>query len=361
MKIFVLARAAFVSLLFLFAANNLVAQTSASLISVTKNFLKSLRPAELQQVKHSFADTSRTKWTNLPVGLVPRPGIQYGSLSDSSRIAFHHLLTTMLSSQGYLKISSIMQLDDILNVLIKDAVDKGSMDQKMYTMMVNLKWSHDNYFISIWGEPQDKEPWGMSFGGHHVALSLTVSGGKISMTPLFLGTDPAEIKSAKYAGWRVLSKEEDYAFMLMNMLSESQRTKAILSREVPHDIITNPKSSQRINDYYGIPAKELNKEQKDMLEILIQEYIHNFEHDAAHQLYDQIIKTGLDKVYFAWIGSLRRDKPQYYIIHGPDFIIEYDDFQGDGNHIHLILREKDNDFGTDILRAHYQNSDHHKK
>ncbi len=67
------------------------------------------------------------------------------------------------------------------------------------------------------------------------------------------------------------------------------------------------------------------------------------------------------KIYFAWVGSFERDKPHYYIINAPDFLIEYDNSQGNCNHIHAILREKGNDFGEDILKNHYLTSEHHKK
>ncbi len=338
-----------------------LAQSGADLGRAANRFLLTLNAEELNRTVYPFTDSLRKKWTNLPVGMVPRPGIQYGSLSDSTRIAFHGLISSLLSSQGYLKITSIMQLDDILNTLIQQAYDKGDMKLENLQQLQNLKWAHGNFYIAMWGKPQNKDPWGLSFGGHHIALSLTVTGSSISVSPLFIGTDPAQVKSSKYAGWRVLNKEEDYGFMLLNFLTESQKAKVVLNQDVPKDIITNPKSSQRITSYYGISASEFNKDQLAVLELLIQEYMHNFEHDIAHRMYDEIMKTGLNKVYFAWIGSLAKNKPHYYIVNGPDFLIEYDNYQGNGNHIHAILREKGNDFGEDILKNHYLTSEHHKK
>ena len=140
-----------------------------------------------------------------------------------SRIAFHEMLTSILSSQGYLKLTSIMQLDDILNSLYQEAFDKKEINETMLKRMQELKWSHDNFFISIWGKPNDKAAWGMNFGGHHIALSVTITGTSIAVSPFFIGTDPSQVKSAKYAGWRILSKEEDYGFMLLNFLSEKQK------------------------------------------------------------------------------------------------------------------------------------------
>jgi hypothetical protein len=344
---------------FMFLAADLQAQPVSAITRQASRFLATLNPEEAKKTKYAFADTLRLKWTNLPVGLVPRPGIRYGSLSDTSRMAFHQLLSAVLSSQGYLKITSIMQLDDILNKLIQEAYEAGKMNQQTLTRMQNLNWAHENFFISLWGEPNDTAPWGLSFGGHHIALAITAKGESVSFSPLFLGTDPAEVKSSKYAGWRVLSKEEDYGFLLLNSLSESQKRKAVLNQAVPKDIIINPGSSQRIENYSGIAAKEFNKNQKAILTFLIQEYTHNFDHAYAHLLYDKILKTGLGKIYFAWVGGQERNTPHYYIINGPDFLIEYDNYPGSGNHIHLILREKDNDFGADLLKDHYLNSGHY--
>lgn len=334
------------------------AQSITPLTESASRFLATLRADELAKTQYAFTDSLRFKWTNLPVGMKPRPGIAYGSLLDASRLAFHRVLSAMLSSQGYLKINSIMQLDDILNVLYDDAFKRGKIDQKTLSMTQGLNWAHGNYFISVWGNPQTGQPWGLNFGGHHLALSLTTDGKTVSMSPYFVGTDPSEVKSGKYAGLRVLSKEEDYGFMLINALTTSQKAVAVLKQDVPKDIITSPQGQQRITSYYGIAASQFTADQKTILTLLIQEYTHNFDHRKAHQLFDKITKSGLDTVYFAWVGSLDNNKPHYYIINGPDFLIEYDNvgFQNDGNHIHAILREKGSEFGEDILKQHYAES-----
>ncbi len=336
------------------------AQPNATVAESTNRFLSTLSAEELQKTNYAFTDSLRYKWTNLPVGLVPRPGIAYGALSDKSRLAFHRVLSAVLSSQGYLKTTSLMQLDDILNTLYQQEFDGGKIDQKMLTMMQKMKWAHGNYFISVWGKPGTTGVWGLNFGGHHMALSLTSDGKSVSMSPYFIGTDPSEVKFGKYSGLRVLSKEEDYGFMLVNALTDSQKAIAILKQNVPKDIITSPQAKQRITDYYGIPASQFTADQKTMLTLLIQEYTHNFEHQKAHQLFEKITQSGLDNVYFAWIGSLENNKPHYYIINGPDFLIEYDNvgFQNDGNHIHAILREKGQDFGDDMLKRHYLEAKH---
>lgn len=331
------------------------AQTASALRQSVNQFLSTLNADELRQATHPFDDTLRTAWSNLPVGLSPRVGIQYGSLTASGKLAFHRVLTGLLSAQGYLKTTSIMAMDDILNTLFKQAFDEKRVDEKTYQFRQSLKWSHGNYFITIWGKPDPKAPWGLSFSGHHICLNITVKGESIKTTPFFYGAYPAEVKLDKYAGLRILSKEEDYGFSLLHLLTKAQQRKAILSQAVPEDVITNPKSTQRITTYSGIAARELDANQKDLLRILINEYMHNYEHATAHRLLEKMEKSGFDNVHFSWIGSLEPNKPHYYLIHAPDFLIEYDNdgLEHDGNHIHVIVREKEGDFGYDLLKQHY--------
>jgi hypothetical protein len=347
-------------LLFLFIGNYLFSQTSESIIDATSQFISTLSQAEIELVSFDFEDSLRTKWTNLPIGLQKRHGIRYGHLSEKSKIAFHHLLTTLFSSQGYLKTTSIMVLDDVLNEVYKEAYERKLISDEVYQEIRAFNWDYGNYFIAIWGEPNLKEPWGLKFEGHHISINLSIVGDEVSLTPLFLGTDPAEVTISKYSGLRVLSKEEDYGLLLINSLNEEQKQIATLSQEVPADIITNPSNKQRITTYQGIKASELTTKQKGILMMIIKEYINNLEHENSHKYLSKIEESGIDEIYFAWIGSYEIREPNYYIINGPDFIIEYDNvgFNNAGNHIHSIWREKGNDFGEDILKTHYLQHKH---
>jgi hypothetical protein len=67
---------------------------------------------------------------------------------------------------------------------------------------------------------------------------------------------------------------------------------------------------------------------------------------------DDIRKDGIDKVYFAWAGPEKRGDRHYYRVHGPRFLIEYDNTQNNGNHIHSVFRDFKNDFGVDLLGEH---------
>lgn len=339
-------------------SSSLFGQTVQEIRTSSNNFLSTLTNDQLSTINHTFDDSSRTRWTNLPVGLAARPGLRYGELSEESRIEFHRLLTTLFSSQGYLKTVSILQLDDILNVVYETAYERGDIPDQAIEQIRNLDWSLENYYISFYGKPGPNDPWGMKFEGHHISYNLTATGDEFSITPLFLGSDPAEVKITKYAGIRVLSKEEDYGMRLINALNDKQKAIATLSLEVPDDILTNPSSSQRLTKYNGIKGSELSSAQKDLLKRLISEYINNLEREKSNDYLEKIERSGIDEIYFAWIGSFKRLSPHYYIINGPDFLIEYDNASSTGNHIHTIWREKGNDFGEDLLQQHRINHQH---
>lgn len=347
-------------LVFVFQSFMLFAQSAKDLFQTTDAFLQSIDKVQLETMQYSFDDTARTNWTNLPIGLAERPGIRYGDLSEESKIQFHQLLTTLLSSSGYLKITSIMQLDDVLNKVYQSAFDRKLITESVLKEIQDLQWDYKNYFVSMWDQPHPSEPWGLKFEGHHISINLTVTGEEYSVTPLFLGTDPAEVPMTKYAGLRVLSKEEDYGIRLINALSDVQKELATISRDVPGDIITNPSSPQYLTEYSGIRADQFSDVQKEMLRLLIYEYMQNFEQQKAHAAMHLIEGAEIDKVHFGWIGSYERKKPHYYVIHGPDFMIEYDNvgFQKDGNHIHTIYREKGLNFGENLLKAHYLEHKH---
>ena len=49
----------------------------------------------------------------------------------------------------------------------------------------------DLYYISILGKPSEKDPWMLQFGGHHLALNITIAGERGILTPTLTGAQPA--------------------------------------------------------------------------------------------------------------------------------------------------------------------------
>ena len=335
-------------------STGLFAQSKTDMVKVTVDFMETLSANQKDSVLFSMDDSLRTKWTNLPIGLAPRKGLRYGDLSEVSKEKFHKILSTIFSSQGYLKTFAIMQVDDILHEIFEIAHQRKEIDDRTIGFIRKLDWDYGNYYLAFLGNPGMDTAWGFKFEGHHISINLTVTKDSFSMTPLFLGSDPAVVQVTQYAGLRPLSKEEDYGFWFVNILDDAQKAKATLSQEVPKDILTNPDRPQWYEEFMGIKGSELRPEQQKVLHYLIEEYMNNMEKEKAEEYLAILHARGMDEVDFAWIGSYEPMKAHYYMIHSPDFIIEYDNvgFLDNANHIHSIFREKGNDFGEDILRKH---------
>ncbi len=307
-----------------------------------------------------FGDTARIKWNNLPVGLRARAGLSLGNMDNDQRRLVHRILSASLSSQGYLKATGIMHLDNLINSFYDSLYYQKEFDDTTYAFIKSLQWSHKNYYFAFFGKPGDNN-WGYKLEGHHLSVNFTFSGNIISVTPFFVGTDPSEYMISEYAGWRVLGQEEDLGLRLINSLSPALRKKATMEGETPEDIITAAESGKRLVDYWGIKASDLSASQKTMLQNMIREFVFNLEYDKAVAEYDKIVKAGINNIYFGWIGHYEEKKPHYYILNGPTFLIEFDNNGGprnDANHIHAIWREKGNEYGEDILKKHYLGQKH---
>jgi hypothetical protein len=323
------------------------------------SFINSLNPLQKRSALLAFNDTARVKWNNLPVGMRARSGISIGNMNDDQRKLLHRILSASLSSQGYLKATSIMHLDNLINWYYDSLYYKKEINDTTYGFVRGLLWTHRNYYLAFFGLPSDST-WGYKIEGHHLSINFTFTGNKLSVTPWFVGTDPAEYPISEYAGWRVLGQEEDLGIQLIRLLPPVLQQKATMSKAVPKDIITAAESGKRLIDNWGVKGSEMTKQQQAILQYIIREFVFNMEYEKAVVEYDKIVKAGIDKVYFGWIGPYDESKPHYYVLNGPTFLIEFDNSgpQGNGNHIHAIWREKGNEYGEDVLKVHYLSEKH---
>jgi hypothetical protein len=317
-------------------------------------FLEGLSPELRKNASFTLDDKERRAWSNLPATLFKREGVSFKEMSPKQRSLAHQLLQSTLSSQGYLKTSGIMHLDELLKAM---AAQRRPNNTPMF--------GHDLYWLGIFGNPAKDKAWGWQLDGHHLALNITVVGDEVSVRPAFMGSDPARLPEGTYAGWHVQGAEDEKGRKLFESLDERQRAKAIIDDVAPRDVITGPTRGDQLKTPTGLPASELNVAQRRLLMSLVDEYVHNYEHNIAHIQMDRILKSGLENIHFAWAGT-EESKPYYYRIHGPTVIIEFDNHYPPGrssgpiNHIHTVFREPGNDYGADLLRKHLLESPHHQ-
>lgn len=318
-----------------------VAFTYSSKSSVT-NFLASLDQEQLDKVQMPFDHTSRDIWHFLPGKMWPRKGIWLKELNQQQKELAFVLLKDHLSEAGFKKILGIIDLE---NVLVEMGEDREFRDP-------------DKYFIAIYGDPLQDDLWAWSFEGHHLSLNFTISDKNVSMTPRFIGANPATILVGKRKGERPLEAEEDIAFELLNSMDSNQRVKTIFSNRSYFEIVTSNATEVGPLRAVGIKFSELKKNQQDHLIKLIQVYLSTMPYDIAAKRMAAIEREKLSEIRFAWAGATELGKGHYYRIQGKSFLVEFDNTINNANHIHTVWRDFDGDFGRDVIREHYEDSSH---
>jgi hypothetical protein len=277
-------------------------------------------------------------WSNYPVSDVPRPGSTLGSLSPAQREAAMKMMQVLLSPKGYQKVLETMASDQALS-------DAGTP----------FSSGVDSYTIGIFGQPSLTSPWMLQYGGHHLALNITIAADRGVITPTMTGAQPS-VYTSKGKTVRALAQENDQAFALLNALDENQRKQAILNYQVG-DLVLGPGHAGETIPPEGLKASALNERQRAMLLDVISEWagIVNDTY-AAPRMAE--IKSDLDNTYFAWSGATTHEPGKngsaYYRIQGPKVIIEFSP-QGVGgdptNHVHTVYRDPTNDYGVKFTGA----------
>jgi len=320
-------------------------RSAAAMADAANKFLASLTPEQKAKAGFEFSDEQRFDWHFVPRD---RKGVPLKDLDENQRKLAMEFMKSGLGSSGYQKATTIISLEPILAQL-EGPSRRFPRDPELY-------------YFSIFGTPSAKAPWGWRVEGHHIALNFTVVKGEmVSTTPLFFGANPAEVRQGERKGLRALAGEEDRARELVVALDEKQRAVAIFDKTAPSDIFTMNKRKADPLKPEGIVAAQLNKQQKVMLEKLLDEYLSRMPQDVAAERLKKLRGAGFDKVYFAWAGGVNKGDPHYYRIQGPTFLVEYDDTQNNANHIHSVWRDFNGDFGADLLREHYQATPHTQK
>ena len=123
------------------------------------------------------------------------------------------------------------------------------------------------------------------------------------------------------------------------------------------DIITGAARKAALNGApNGLSAAKMTPAQYDKLMTIVELYASNVPQAMAEKRLELARKQPKDATFFAWTGPVERGGLHYYRIQTPGFLIEMDCTQDEGNHVHSVWRDYENDFGLDLLKAHYNAS-----
>ncbi|HLZ72226.1 MAG TPA: DUF3500 domain-containing protein [Dehalococcoidia bacterium] len=314
-------------------------------------FLAALSAEQRAQALLPLDSDAWRRWSNIHIYVI-RHGALLEAMSDAQREAAFGLLRASLSPTGFQTARDIMRLNETIGEMTEKPEEYG-------------EWL---YWLSVFGTPTPEAaaPWGWQIDGHHLIVNCLLLGDQLVMTPLFMGSEPCEAPSGKYAGTRVFEAEERDGLALMQSLSPEQRRVALLSDELPHEVFTTAFRDNFELTYEGIRFDALSDAQQRLLLRLIETYTGRARADQAAVKLDEV-KQHLGETYFAWMGGCEDDSVFYYRVHSPVILIEFDHESGIAfdneaptrQHIHTVVRTPNgNDYGKDLLRQHHEQVAH---
>lgn len=347
--------------LILLPAQFALSQTATSRIVIAANsFLSTLDGSQRQRVLFDFDDQQqRQRWSNLPTTMVPRAGLSLKEMTVAQRTAAMALVAAALSPRGFEKVQQIMEGDEVLKSNPGNGPPGGRAGGPPFGRGgpppgngCGAQFGKDLYYISILGRPSETSPWMLQFGGHHLALNVTIAGEQGILTPTLTGAQPA-LYTANGKTVRPLGEESDKAIALLRALDDNQRKQAILAYRVA-DLVLGPGEDGKTIQPEGLEASRMNQNQRAMLLDLISEWA-GIVHESAAAARIAELKADLNETWFAWSGPATVDPGKnitaYYRIQGPHLVIEYAPQQMGGDpsmHVHTMYRDPTNDYGKKL-------------
>ncbi|PCI82136.1 MAG: hypothetical protein COB20_00580 [SAR86 cluster bacterium] len=311
-------------------------ELSEAIVAASKLFLSGLDAQQSERASFEFNEEERLNWHFIPRA---REGVALKELTPEQLRSARELLQTLFSAKGFQKTENVRDLENVLAVLEPNGP---------------FVRDPDLYYLTVFGTPSMIGAWAIRYEGHHLAFNWTfIEGAGIASTPQFFGSNPAEVRDGEKQGTRVLAAEEDMGRQLLKSLNEMQRGEAVLSGDAPRDIFTAAQKQIKPLEDVGISYGQLNTQQQEIMLAIISEVASAQSEVVANARLRTIMADGIDTVKFAWIGGFERGDAHYYRIQGGSFLIEYDNTQNDANHVHLVWRDFDGDFGRDLIRLHY--------
>ena len=286
------------------------------LASRAARYLEALDESQRTKSNYVFNDPELTRWHWTTPGNFPRNGLPLREMGTPQRDAAFALLQTSLSAYGLQKSLDIISLQN----------DLGN-DPELY-------------YVTVFGTP-GVEPWGWRWEGHHLSRRCNIIHGKLSVTPFFLGAWP----TVNNAGLKAMEREEWAARELVTSLDESQRAAAIFQQDTLGRHVTQNEAYVAPLENIGIPASNLNADQQALIMEIIHKYLDTLPESIAVSHLDRLQAAGLENVTFAWAGPLEAQRPHYYRLQGPTFLLEHDNSRNRGTHIHSVWRDFAEDFG----------------
>ena len=311
-------------------------------LALATDLLDNLSDAQREVVSFALEDPAKTRWHYLPHDSFAREGLPFSQMNPQQIEKAFTLLETYLSESGYEQMQQIIDLENYLAVVENNPIKRDP----------------NQYYIAFYGTPHKDSLWAWSFEGHHISLNFTITPDAISFAPAFWGSNPGIIPEGPQKGKIVLKTDHDLGLELVNSLSPKQKSITLISPKTYGEILTSNQATVQFVQNNGITYDQLQPQQQQLLKKIIYHHLDRMEKSVSRKAQQRLKKENWNKITFSWAGESEKLKAHYYRIQGQSFLIEYDNSQNNGNHIHAVWREFKGDFGKDLIREHYLKEGH---
>jgi hypothetical protein len=299
-----------------------------AIAAAAQAFLDSLGDTLRGQAALPADSDERQKWTNVPPS-GPQGGVRLGDCDEGQLEKACDFLRAAMSQQGYEKARNILLADDEL-------LENGQP---------RAGFGAENFWLAIFGKPSPGSLWAFQLDGHHVAFNFTYKGEQVTMSPSFIGTQPAAFKLAGKTVV-VMEGEDTGAFKLVQSLGDKLRGQAIVS-PVREQIAAGAGKDGFVPKQVGAPCSAFDASQRQLLLALVRQYTGDLPEPYAGRRLEQLAGE-IDRMTFAWSGPVKDGSDVSYRIQGPSVLIEYACQDLGGNprdHLHSMYRDPTNEYG----------------
>ena len=301
-----------------------------------QHLLDALRGRARRAAQWPFDDAERFKWHYVPR---ERAGVPIEAMGEAAKAAVHDLLRHALSEVGYRKATDIMALEEPLGLIENHA----------------RHYRHpENYSVTIFGEP-GRLPWGWRIEGQHLSLNFTaVTEELFGVTPV--SSAPTRPRCPRATRWRAIARSAARP-TCPTAHSRPERGCPRARDHRPHLARQHHHRAGRedaLKERQGLPLaamEEGSAQPRPRAARLLRQGA--CRHDLAARRARAHPRRRGRAMPLRLGGPLERGHANYWRLHGPISLIEYDNTQNDANHIHSVWHDLERDVGRDLLREHY--------
>jgi hypothetical protein len=322
-------------------------------IAAVTSLHSALTPAQRTLLERPLTRDSATRWSNLPVGVVPRAGLRLGDLDEKQTAIARRVFAAALSACGLKLLDDIRHADDFLMPADKRPIG----------------WDGRNYYLSVLGGPSARTPWMLQLGGHHLAYNFMFNGRQPGATPLFFGTEPIrfELQGIAYEPLDAQSAAMRNLATAIAPLSPAKLSgtftdvvKGVEVTMVPGQMPQGGTDTGFPQTYptgaidRGVPYPALTPAQQSLVRAALRSYA-SLPGAAISQPLVAAYESpaALKQTYVGYAGATDlREKGSYVRVDGPriwmEFVVQPAVANPAETHYHALWRDKQADYGGEV-------------